>query len=228
MNPPNLAIDGPASSGKGSVARRVAARLGYTYVDTGAMYRVVALWALESGVGLHDGPGLAEGISTLNLRFDTRPEDYRVWMGDREVTLAIRRPNVGDAASLVSAHPEVRSALVKLQRGLAESGGMVMDGRDIGTVVLPHARFKVYLEASLDERARRRFMEDSGHDAQTTLNAVRAALAERDRRDMNREASPLKKADGAWAIDSTEMTIDEVVQEICDRVLVEMDGGAPP
>jgi cytidylate kinase len=228
MNPPNLAIDGPASSGKGSVARRVAARLGYTYVDTGAMYRVVALWALESGVGLHDGPGLAEGIATLNLRFDTRPEDYRVWMGDREVTLAIRRPNVGDAASLVSAHPEVRSALVKLQRGLAESGGMVMDGRDIGTVVLPHARLKVYLEASLDERARRRFMEDSGHDAQTTLNAVRAALAERDRRDMNREASPLKKADGAWAIDSTEMTIDEVVQEICDRVLVEMDGGAPP
>jgi len=227
MNPPNLAVDGPASSGKGTVARRVASRLGYTYVDTGAMYRVVALWARETGAPLNDGPALAQGIETLNLRFDTSPEDYQVWIGEREVTHAIREPSVGDAASLVSAHPEVRSALVRLQRGLALKGGVVMDGRDIGTVVLPNARFKVYLEASLDERARRRFMEDSSHGVQTTYEAVRTALAERDRRDMNRDVSPLRKAEGAWVIDSTEKTIDEVVQEICDRMFSEMERGGP-
>ena len=216
----NVAIDGPASSGKGTVARRVALKLGCTYVDTGAMYRVVALWALEQGVPLTEGSRLAQGIPGLALRFDTRPESYGVWMGERDVTEAIRAPAVGNAASKVSGHAEVREALVRQQRELASRERVVMDGRDIGTVVLPDSSFKIYLDASLQERAQRRFDDERARGGNPSLLQVQADLAERDRRDMERAVSPLMVAEGAWHLDTTELSIDEVVRQICARVEV--------
>ena len=210
-----IAIDGPASSGKGTVARGVARALDYRYVDTGALYRAVALRADREGVSWDDGAGCA--AVAAGLRFDFRWEDevLRVLVDGEDVTGSIRTAEAGLGASAVSRHGEVRQALLRLQRELGAEGGVVMDGRDIGTVVLPEATLKIYLDADVEERARRRHEELVRRGDSPGFAAVRAQLITRDKQDMEREIAPLRAAEDAVRLDSTELTIPQAV----DRVL---------
>jgi CMP/dCMP kinase len=200
-----IAIDGPAGAGKSTVARAVAERLGFTYLDSGAMYRCVALAALERGADLGDEAAVGEVARALAIALDGE----RVELDGRDVSSAIREPRVTDASSLVSVHSAVREAMVAEQRRLIASGRYVAEGRDIGTVVSPEAPLKVFLTASPEERARRRAGQ-TGEDLATVL----AAQRERDARDENREHSALRAADDAVEIDTTGLALDEVVEKI--------------
>jgi len=200
-----IAIDGPAGAGKSTVARAVAERLGFTYLDSGAMYRCVALAALERGVDLGDEAAVGEVAASLAISLDGE----RVELDGRDVSAAIRERRVTDASSLVSVHPPVREAMVAEQRCLIASGRYVAEGRDIGTVVSPEAPLKVFLTASPEERARRRAAQ-TGEDPA----AVLAAQRERDARDENREHSALRAADDAVEIDTTGLALEEVVARI--------------
>jgi CMP/dCMP kinase len=200
-----IAIDGPAGAGKSSVACGVAERLGFTYLDSGAMYRCVALAALEAGVGLDDGEALGALAQDLRFRLDGR----RALLGERDVSEAIREPEVTVAASRVSVHPPVREAMVVRQRELIAAGRYVAEGRDIGTVVSPEAPLKVFLTASDEERARRRAAEsDQGYES------VLAAQRDRDTRDTEREHGALRAAADAVEIDTTGLGLDEVVARV--------------
>ncbi len=210
-----IAIDGPGSSGKGTVARGVARALGYAYVDTGAMYRSVALVALRQGLDPDDEDAVAAVARELRVAFTWDGDVLRVEVDGEDVTRAIREERVGEGASRVSALPAVRAALLDRQRELAARGGVVMDGRDIGTVVLPDADLKVFLDARVDERARRRHEELVRRGETVSYEAVRRDLAARDHRDRNRATAPLVPADDAVVVDSTELTIRQAV----DRVL---------
>jgi cytidylate kinase len=205
-----IAVDGPASSGKGTVARRVALALHYQYVDTGAMYRTVGLFALRRGIDVRDALATAAIARAIHFAFAFRGGALVVIADGEDVSTAIRGESVGAAASAVAVHPEVRLALLGLQRGLGAAGRVVMDGRDIGTVVLPGAQLKVYLDASLDERARRRHAELPGR----SFDDVRAELAARDAQDMGRATAPLRAAPDAVVLDSTALSIDAVVDEV--------------
>jgi len=209
-----IAVDGPGSSGKGTVARAVARALGYAYVDTGAMYRAVALFALRREVDWDDGEALADLAASLHFDFRWDGDVLRVFVDDQEVTRDLRRDAMSTGASRVSRHSEVRDALLALQRGLAARGGVVMDGRDIGTVVLPDAELKVYLDASLDERARRRHEELVRRGEAIGFMRVKSALAARDKRDAEREVAPLRAADDAVRLDTTDLTIPAAVQAV--------------
>lgn len=210
MREVTVAIDGPASSGKGTVARAVAERLDYAYVDTGAMYRAVGLRALRAGVDPRDAMITTEIAKAIHFTFDWHHGALRILANGEDVTRAIRTEDVGRAASAVAVHPGVRAALLGAQRELGAGGGVVMDGRDIGTVVLPTAELKIFLDASLDERARRRHAETPGSD----FEAIRRDLAARDAQDSGRAAAPLKKADDAVVLDTTGMGIEDVVQAV--------------
>ena len=205
-----VAIDGPAGAGKSTVARAVARELGWEYLDTGAMYRAVTLGALERGISPEDATSVAELIRSIPLE----PRGDAVYLGGRDVSDAIREDRVAQAVSTVAAHPEVRAELVALQRALAARGDMVMEGRDIGTNVLPDAEVKVWLTADLDERARRRARETGATD----VARLRMTLETRDTADATREAAPLQRADDALVIDSTGLTIDDVVAHIVAAV----------
>lgn len=209
-----IAIDGPGSSGKGTVARAVARALGYAYVDTGAMYRAVALLGLRDGLDLDSESAMAPVARSLDVRFTWDGDVLRVALAEHDVTRAIRSEAVGQGASQVSALPAVRQALLDRQRELAAEGGVVMDGRDIGTVVLPDAQLKIYLDADLDERARRRHEEILRRGETTPYDHVRAELHHRDERDRNRSVAPLRVADDAVVVDSTEMTIRQAVERV--------------
>lgn len=209
-----IAIDGPASSGKGTVARKVAETLGYAYVDTGAMYRAVGLAALRAGVSPTDAARTTEIARALHFGFDWHKGKLRIIVDREDVSAAIRNEEVGKAASAVAVHPGVRAALLQTQRDLGAGGGVVMDGRDIGTVVLPDADLKIFLDASLAERARRRHGELAG----STYEQVYAELAARDAQDSGRATAPLRQADDAVRIDSTRYGIDEVVATVLDLV----------
>ncbi len=200
-----IAIDGPAGAGKSTVARAVAGRLGFTYLDSGAMYRCVALAALERGADLGDGAAVGEVACSLAIALDGE----RVELDGRDVSAAIREARVTDASSLVSVHPAVREAMVVEQRRLIAAGRYVAEGRDIGTVVSPEAPLKVFLTASPEERARRR-AEQTGEDPA----AVLVAQQERDARDETREHSALRAAEDAVEIDTTGLALDEVVDRI--------------
>jgi cytidylate kinase len=200
-----IAIDGPAGAGKSTVARAVAERLGFTYLDSGAMYRCVALAALERGVDLGDEAAAGEVARSLAISL----EGERVELDGRDVSVAIREPRVTDASSLVSVHPPVREAMVAEQRRLIASGRYVAEGRDIGTVVSPESPLKVFLTASPEERARRR-AEQTGEDPA----AVLAAQQERDARDETREHSALRAAEDAVEIDTTGLALEEVVDRV--------------
>lgn len=206
-----IAIDGPSGAGKGTVARTVADRLGYRYVDTGAMYRAVAWQALSDGIDLSNGPAVA-GLAT-RAHFDLSP---RVVINGHDVTEAIRTPAMDQAATSVARHPEVRAVLVECQRRMHDGErGLVMEGRDIGSVVFPDADVKVYLDASPEERARRRSHDPAhtaGHGA--AAMAVADALAARDRSDRTRAVSPLTQAPGAVYIDTTVLPVSEVVDAV--------------
>ncbi len=206
-----IAIDGPSGAGKGTVARGVARQLGYHHVDTGAMYRAVAWKAQHDGIDITD----EAAVAALSDRAVFDVHDGNIGIDGHDVSRAIRTPEIDQAAAIVARHPTVRRTLVARQQEYGKEGGVVMEGRDIGTVVFPGADVKIYLDASPDERARRR-AADPAHTSQGTRVAeVAMALAERDRSDSTRAASPLAVASDAIVIDTTELSIDAVV----DRVL---------
>ena len=206
-----VAVDGPVGSGKSTVARRVAVRLGYVYLDTGAMYRAVGLLATEAGVALDDEEAVVALARSAGLRFDG---DGRLLAGERDVSDAIRTLEMGAAASRVSALPGVRGLLVEEQRRLAGDTDIVMEGRDIGTNVFPDAAVKVYLTARPDVRAARRAAELRAKGDEVDEAQVLAALLERDRRDSTRAVAPLRRAADAVELDTSGMTLDEVIEAV--------------
>jgi cytidylate kinase len=209
---PVITIDGPTASGKGTIAERVARALGFRYLDSGALYRLVAWRALEAGVSTGDEAALTALANSMEPEF----ADGRIEMDGRDVTDAIRSEDVSRAASQVAVHPRVRQALLDLQRGRREAPGLVADGRDMGTVVFPDATLKVYLTASVDARAERRHKQliDKGFPA--NIHTLSQELRARDQRDSERTASPLKPAEDAYQLDSSALTIEEVVAQVLD------------
>ncbi len=210
-----VAIDGPAGAGKSSVSRLLAKQLGYRYLDTGALYRAIGLLAVESNVSPEDVLSLA-GIcktATISLTHDS------IHVGRRDISSEIRRPEISEAASKVSAHPEVRAALLGLQRRLGASGAAVIEGRDIGTVVFPNADIKIFLDASIEERGRRRYVQlkDTSGD-EISLEQIIQDIAQRDKRDSERDAAPLRPAVDAVYLDSTKLTRQQVVDRMIELV----------
>jgi len=213
-----VAIDGPAGAGKSTAARLLAARLGYALLDTGAIYRSMALRARERGVAWDDGPGVAALADGIDIAFRMEGAVNRVTVNGQDVTEAIRTPEISDGASRVSALPEVRAALLGLQRRIGASGGVVVEGRDIGTVVFPDAEAKFFLTASTEERARRRVAELAAAGKPVDADQTKAEIVARDTRDSTRAAAPLRKADDAIEIDSSAMPPDAVVAKMGDVV----------
>lgn len=215
MNGLQVAIDGPASAGKSTVAKKVAKRFGYVYCDTGAMYRAVTWAALDRHVPIDDQAAVAKLAQEIKISFQPAEPEQLVFVDGQDVTMAIRQNEINQNVSAVAAIPAVREEMTALQRRIADAGGIVMDGRDIGTTVLPHAQVKVFLVASAYERARRRFVENQAKGiATTTLEELQAAIERRDKLDSEREVSPLTQAADAVRLDSTHLTIDQVVDEI--------------
>ncbi len=207
---PLIAIDGPSGVGKSTTAKRVAAQLGWDYLDTGAMYRSVALAVLRAGILPTDKPGLEALLGSLGLS----QGGGRFLLNGEDVSEAIRAPEVTALVSPLSADPAVRETLVAQQRQIGDRGGFVVDGRDIGTVVFPGACCKVFLTASVAARARRRFLELQANGVPSTEAEVAAGLAARDHADSTRAVAPLRKAEGAWELDSSDMNLDQVVEAI--------------
>jgi cytidylate kinase len=205
-----IAIDGPSGAGKGTIARTISLALGYRHVDTGAMYRAVAWKALNQGVPLDD----EAAVATLAQRSDIRVEGSAAAVDGHDVTRAIRTPEIDRAAAAVARLPRVRQALVARQRAMGEQGGVVMEGRDIGTVVFPDADVKIYLDASAEERARRRVHDPAHTGGEVGQAAVAQAIAARDQSDTTRAVSPLTVAAEAVRIDTTGMSIDEVAERV--------------
>jgi cytidylate kinase len=219
-----VAVDGPAGAGKSSACRALAERLGFTYVDTGAMYRAVGLLADEAGVALDDDDGL--GRLVAHLTFDLADGGTRLLVGGRDLSAAIREARAGDLASRVSTRPIVRERLVAIQRALGRSGGVVMEGRDIGTVVFPEATFKLYLTAEPGARAHRRALELRARGEAVDEPALARELAARDQRDQTRRHAPLRPAEDAVVLDTTRLTLAEVVAAM--ERLARSRGVVPP
>ena len=213
-----IAIDGPAGAGKSTIAKRVAKDLSFVYVDTGAMYRSLGLYMLKNGIDIHDKDAVEKASEKADVRLSYIDGTQHVLLNGEDVSTQIREEEVGKAASVVSAYPQVRKNLTALQKKLAETENVVMDGRDIGTCVLPDAFLKIYLTASPEVRGNRRYLELVEKGENPDLNEIIEDIRKRDQADMTREISPLKKADDAVEIDSSEMTIDEVVKAIEDRI----------
>jgi cytidylate kinase len=209
-----IAIDGPSGAGKSTVARSLARRLGYVYVDTGAMYRSLALRGKERGISLEDDLALKRLASSLDIRFATEGDQTRVFCGGEDITEAIRTPEMSRLASSISKQKGVREALVRMQREMGKGGGVVLEGRDIGTVVFPDADVKFYLDAESNERIRRRYDEMVQKGTKVDLEETREELLQRDYNDTHRVHSPLKKAIDAVFIDSTDRSVEEVVEEM--------------
>jgi cytidylate kinase len=205
-----VAIDGPAGSGKGTVTKIVAKSLGLQYIDTGAMYRCIALKMLEEKVTLEDNKKIRDILD--NIKIDL--QGSKVFLNGRDVTKEIRTIEVSNFTSPVSAIGFIREKMVELQRELANGKNVIMEGRDIGTVVFPNAEVKIYLDATPEERARRRFEQNQKNGIESNYEQILKDIIERDTRDMSRENSPLKKADDAVWLDTTELTIDEVIEKI--------------
>ena len=210
----NIAIDGPAGAGKSTIAKKVAKELSFIYVDTGAMYRAMAYYLLSQGIKGDEQEAIAEKCQGADISIEYKDGEQIVILNGENVNGVIRTEEVGNMASVSSANPKVREHLLKLQRTLAASNDVVMDGRDIGTTILPNAEVKIYLTASADTRARRRALEYEQKGEPFNLDQIRKDIIERDERDMNREVSPLKQADDAVLVDSSEMGIDDVVNAI--------------
>ncbi|HFI0633999.1 TPA: (d)CMP kinase [Streptococcus suis] len=213
-----IAIDGPASSGKSTVAKIIAKDFGYTYLDTGAMYRSATYLALQNGIEVTDQDAIVALLHRYPIRFGRDENGQQlVFVGEQDVTLPIRDNQVTNNVSAVAALPLVREELVRLQQEIAQAGGIVMDGRDIGTVVLPQAELKIFLIASVEERALRRFKENTERGIETDLETLKEEIAARDFKDSNRAVSPLKAADDAITFDTTGVSIEGVVQFISEK-----------
>lgn len=211
----NIAIDGPAGAGKSTVAKSISKILGIVYLDTGAMYRTVALKALESGIDTKDATGLANLVENIDIKIEYMDNEQRIFLGGTDISGRIRTPEVSIGASNVAVIPAVRIKLVELQREIASWKDVVMDGRDIGTYVLPNAKYKFFLVASLDERARRRYEELCAKgSAHPTFEEVRDDIAYRDKNDSSRAFAPLSRAQDAVEIDTTCLQPQQVVDEI--------------
>jgi CMP/dCMP kinase len=216
---PRIAIDGPAGAGKSTVAREVARRLGLAYLDTGAMYRAVTLAGLRLGTDLHDAEALESLTHSLELDIQSENDGRNVIFLDGEnISEAIRLPEVSRNVSFVARCPQVRYMLASKQRDIGNRGGVVMDGRDIGTTVMPEAEFKIFLTASLRERSRRRLAELVAKGEQLDMEQMVSEISARDKIDSEREVAPLRPAEDAIHLDSTDMTIDEVVNTIVNIV----------
>ena len=217
MSIPVITVDGPVSSGKGTVSRVLAGRLGWQLLDSGALYRLLGLYASERGVALDDVDALVPLARTLPVRFTEQAGQPLILLDGKDVSDRIRTEQVGELASRVAEHPPVREALLARQQAFAVAPGLVADGRDMGTVVFPQAGLKIFLTASPEERARRRYnqLKEKGFGA--NLAALVEDIRARDDRDMNRAVAPLVPADDALVIDSTEMTVDDVVNRILDE-----------
>lgn len=210
----NVAIDGPAGAGKSTVAKMIARKMGYIYVDTGAMYRAMALYLIREGIAPTDTDRIAEACRDADISIEYRDGEQVVLLDGENVNAFLRTEEVGTMASYSSAVPAVRGKLVELQRKLAKKADVVMDGRDIGTVVLPDADVKIYLTASSRTRAERRYLELQEKGEEADLSKIEQDIIDRDYRDMHREHSPLFQAEDAVLVDSSHMTIDEVVERI--------------
>ena len=210
----SVAIDGPAGAGKSTLARRLAAEMGYIYVDTGAMFRTIGLYALRKGVNPKDNAAVSTLLPEIGLRVDCIDGEQHIYLNGEDVSTAIRTEEAGMAASAVGANPEVRAFLLELQRGMTKTQNVLMDGRDIGTAVLPDATLKVYLTASSRVRAGRRYKELTERGESCSLEAIEQDIIERDYRDMHRELSPLKQAEDAILLDTSELDFEEVMREM--------------
>ena len=213
-----IAIDGPAGAGKSTVAKAIAARLNIDYVDTGAMYRAIGLYIVRQGIDIHDKEAVEKAAPDAKVSLTYENGEQVVVLNGENVNGLIRTEEVSQAASVTSAYPVVRELLFEMQQTLAKENDVVMDGRDIGTVVLPNAQAKIYLTASVEERARRRFEEYKNKGMDVDIEELKKEIAQRDHQDMTREIAPLKQADDAVLVDSSDMNIDEVTKAIMDII----------
>ncbi len=214
-----IAIDGPAGAGKSTVAKIIAKRIGYLYLDTGAMYRALTLKVLQDNLSVKEEKAISELAAKIKIELTSNPEGTLVvLLNARDVSLDIRKPEITKSVSDIAKIKDVRLVMLEKQRELGRSGNVVLDGRDIGTVVFPNAEKKFYLDANLEERSRRRYKELKGLGQDVTLSAVDADLSNRDRIDSSREFAPLKKADDAIYIDTTFMSIEQVVDTLLSYI----------
>ena len=213
----NVAIDGPAGAGKSTIAKQVAKEKGYIYVDTGAMYRGLAIHFMEKKINPEDTQKIADACKDADVKIQYENGEQQVYLNDKNITSRLRKEEVGNMASKVSAVPEVRAHLLNLQKELARKNDVVMDGRDIGTCVLPEADVKIFLTASVETRAKRRYKELEEKGVPCNLEEIKKDIQERDERDCTRKIAPLVQAKDAVLIDSSDMTIEEVVRAITDR-----------
>ncbi|HZM90953.1 MAG TPA: (d)CMP kinase [Blastocatellia bacterium] len=216
MNKLVIAIDGPSGSGKSTVGKAIAQRLGYLYIDSGAVYRAVGRKAVDADIALEDRAAVATLARQVSIKLEGEPDHLRVLLDGRDVSHQIRLPDASHASSVVATIPEVREAVVDKLREMASAGGVVMDGRDIGTKVFPNAEVKVFLDASLNVRARRRCEEDRARGRDVTVDQIKTELEARDKRDREREATPLVKADDAVFIDTSELPLDGVIERVLE------------
>jgi len=213
-----IAIDGPSGAGKSTLAKRLAKELGFTYMDTGAMYRALALKVLRQGVDLADDTAMARLVADTDIELRERNGKLEIFLDGEDVSSLIRTPEVSQMASKASALKIVRQRMLEFQRALAAAGSVVAEGRDIGTVVFPHADVKIFLDASVQERARRRFEELRAAGRSATVSETLAEMEERDKRDSERDLAPLRRAEGAMMIDSSALQADAVAQQVVAEI----------
>ena len=213
-----VAVDGPAGAGKSSISKIVAKKLGYLYIDTGAMYRSVTWAVLHNHIDVNNKKAVEALLPELDLTMEASDDSCKVFIAGQDVTDFIRTPQVNNAVSIVASYKGVRQYLVERQRLMAEAGGVILDGRDIGSVVLPNAELKIYLTASVEARAMRRYLEVKGTVNEQTLEDIKESVMQRDDMDKNRKESPLIQVEDAVLVDSSEMTFDETVERILHLV----------
>lgn len=213
-----VAVDGPAGAGKSSISKIVAKKLGYLYIDTGAMYRSVTWAVLHNHIDVNNQKAVEALLPELDLTMEASDDSCKVFIAGQDVTDFIRTPQVNNAVSIVASYKGVRQYLVERQRLMAEAGGVILDGRDIGSVVLPNADLKIYLTASVEARAMRRYLEVKGTVNEQTLEDIKESVMQRDDMDKNRKESPLIQVEDAVLVDSSEMTFDETVEHILHLV----------
>lgn len=218
----SIAIDGPSAAGKSTIAKIVAKKLDYVYIDTGAMYRCVGYYCLENNVDLHDENAVTQTLDNIKIEMNSANQ---VFLNQEDVSAKIRHDRISMAASVVSTYQEVRNFLVLQQRQMASQGGVILDGRDIGTVVLPDAQLKIYQVASSKTRAKRRYLENLQRGLEADLDTIQKEIEQRDYQDMHRKISPLKKADDAIEIDTSDLSLEEVVDKVMELVIQKQKEG---